>query len=150
MASTNYNNNVNQNINDNSPAKLSINSLNIITKQQDIDSQYDSNAVNITPEVKTPATVQIPGVTSVTSQSGSGNKNKIFYFIHENHRFKIEANNHDNAAKKGFERFKNVAKENKSQMTFYIQNINGHKKYKYITKIEHLKNNTRFLVQKIN
>jgi hypothetical protein len=33
-------------------------------------------------------------------------------------------------------------------MTFYIQNINGNKKYKFITKIEHLKNNTRFIVKK--
>lgn len=143
-----FNNNVNTYITETNPAKSHIDKLTILSKQQELDAKGDSNAVKSTPEVETPANIKISGIHS--TQSGSGNKNKFFYFIHENHRFKIEANNADNAAKKGFERFKNIAKENKSQMTFYIQNINGHKKYKYITKIQHLNNNTRFFVQKIN
>jgi hypothetical protein len=144
------NNNINPTINDNNPAKSHINKLNILAKQQELDAQGDSEAIKSTPEIKTPADIQINGVNSVSTQSGSGNNknNKTFYFIHDNYRFKVNSNNVDNAAKKGFERFKNIAKENKSQITFYIQNINGQKKYKYITKIEHLKNNTRFIVQK--
>jgi hypothetical protein len=142
------NNDVNTNISDNNPAKSSIDKLDILSKQQEIFAQGDSNVNKINTEVDDSKTIQISGIYS--NKNGGGNKNKIFYFIHENHRFKVEANNQDNAAKKGFEKFKNVAKENKSQMTFYIQNINGHKKYKYITKIQHLNNNTRFFVQKIN
>ncbi len=141
------NNKVNPTISENNPATSPINTLNILEEQQKLDSQYDNEAVKSTPEIETPADIKISGLHS--TQSGSGNKYyKFFYFIHENHRFKVQANNIDNAAKKGFEKFKNIAKENKSQMTFYIQNINGNKKYKFITKIEHLKNNTRFIVKK--
>jgi hypothetical protein len=144
----NSNNSVNPTISENNPAFQIKAKLNILAKQQELDAQGDSEAIKSTPEIKTPAAIQISRVHSVSTQIGSGNKNKTFYFIHDNYRFKVDANNIDNAAKKGFERFKNIAKENKSQMTFYIQNINGNKKYKFITKIEHLKNNTRFIVKK--
>lgn len=138
-------------VNEDSPAKNLMDKLNILSNQNEIFAQGDNEAQTITPEVKTPNEVKITGVHTIVPQTGSGkNKNKMFYFIQDNYRFKIEAANVDSAAKKGFEKFKNVAKENKSQMTFYIQNINGKKKYKFITKIEHNKKNTRFIVQKIN
>jgi len=152
---SNTSNNPNVIVNEDSPAKNLMDKLNILSNQNEIFAQGDNEAQTITPEVKTPNEVKITGVHTIAPQTGSGknknkNKNKMFYFIHDNYRFKIDAANVDSAAKKGFEKFKNVAKENKSQMTFYIQNINGKKKYKFITKIEHNKNNTRFLVQKIN
>jgi hypothetical protein len=153
---SNINSNINSNtnfstnviVNEDSPAKNIMDKLNILSNQNEIFAQGDNEAQTITPEVKTPNEVKISGVQTIAPQTGSG-KNKTFYFIHDNHRFKINAANVDSAAKKGFEKFKNVAKENKSQMTFYIQNVNGKKQYKFITKIEHNKTNTRFLVQKI-